>query len=104
MLFGQAWQVLIAVLQRRPQTVPLPSAAGHSGEDGQLHLGDGVRTVTASVVHHLIHWALPPPVALAGLGVGPGPRALIPAGKHWMQLLKKIFVNLKPSLPLFKCF
>lgn len=82
MLFGQAWRVLTAVLQRQPQTVHLLSAGDQSGVAGQQHLGGGVRTVIASAVHHLIHWAPPPPVAHAGQGVGPGPRAPTPAGKH----------------------
>lgn len=82
MVFGQAWRVLTAVLQRRPQTVPPPLAAGRSGVAGQQRLGGGARTVIASAVHHLIHWAPPPPVALAGQGVGPEPRALTLAGTH----------------------
>ncbi len=82
LLFGQAWRVLTAALRRRPQTVPPLSAGDHSGAAGRQHHGGGVRTVTASAVHRLIHWAPPPPAALAGQGVGPGPRALTPAGNH----------------------
>lgn len=82
----QAWPVLTAVHQRPPQTVPPLSADGHSEATGQQHLGGGARTVTVSAVHHLIRWGPPPPVALAGQGAGPGPRALTPAGEvrtHW---------------------
>lgn len=77
----QAWPVLTAVLRRRPQTVPPLSVGGHSEATGQRHLGGGARTVTASAVHRLIRWAPPPPAALAGQGVEPGPRALTPAGE-----------------------
>lgn len=89
-VLSQAWQASTVALPRPPLTVPLHSVGVHLEVVGQLLLGGGVKTVTASAARRLIRWVPRHPVDHAELGEEPEPRALTPAGEPFFALLFKM--------------